>query len=91
VALDDPIPALKEQLRERILAEVDDWPQEVAAAALGLDQPRMSDLQRGRLERFSLEKLIRILGAIDQRTCMYVVNDRKGRLRMFDFPDRRDR
>ena len=53
---EDPIPALKERLRERILADVHEWPQEVAAQALGLDQPRMSDLQRGRLERFSLEK-----------------------------------
>ena len=88
MASEDPIPALKNQLRERILADVRDWPQQVAAGALHLDQPRMSDLESGRLERFSLEKLIRILATIGQRTDLHVVTVRKGRLRMFDFPTR---
>ena len=54
MASEDPIPALKNQLRERILADVSDWPQQVAAGILHLDQPRMSDLERGRLERFGI-------------------------------------
>jgi predicted XRE-type DNA-binding protein len=57
----DPIPRLKEQLARELLARVDGWTQEYAAAFIGTDQPRMSDLRKGRLDRFSLEKLIRLV------------------------------
>ena len=88
---EDPIPDLKEQLRQAILAEVGHWSQVTAAAVIGIDQARMSKLERGRLERFSLEKLIRILASIDQRVDITVVNIRKGRLRIFNVPGRRFR
>ena len=88
--LDDPIPLLKAQLRQQILADVGHWSQQIAADALGLDQPRMSDLERGQLKRFSLEKLIRILAKIDQRTDIHIFNVRKGHLRMFDLSSRRE-
>ncbi len=71
--VDDPIPYLKEQLRDEIVALVGDWDQYVAAGRLGTDQPRMSDLKRGRLERFSLEKLIRLLANIDQSVEITIV------------------
>ena len=86
--IDDPIPELKQQLRQRILSEVGHWSQGTAAAVLRIDQARMSDLERGRLERFSLEKLIRILAVIDQRIDITVVNVRKGGLRIFNVPNR---
>jgi predicted XRE-type DNA-binding protein len=35
--------------------------QSQAAAILGIDQPRVSDLVRGRLEKFSMEKLCEFL------------------------------
>jgi predicted XRE-type DNA-binding protein len=35
--------------------------QSQAAAMLGIDQPRVSDLVRGRLEKFSMEKLCEFL------------------------------
>src|SRR5688572_17941177 len=52
----DPIPPLKEQLARELVARVAGWTQEYAAAFIGTDQPRMSDLRKGRLGRFSLEK-----------------------------------
>ena len=43
-------------------------PAELAAAAdlLGITQPRVSDLVRGRLDKFSLEKLLDFLLALDR-------------------------
>jgi predicted XRE-type DNA-binding protein len=40
--------------------------QAAAAQRLGLDQPKVSALLRGRFEGFSVERLIRILNALDQ-------------------------
>ena len=70
---EDPIPDLKEQLRREILSLVGGWDQHVAAGRLGIDQPRMSDLKRGRLKGFSLERLIRLLAVIDQSVEITVV------------------
>jgi predicted XRE-type DNA-binding protein len=57
----DPIPRLKEQLARDIIERLDGWTQDVAASFLGTDPPRVSDLRRGRLERFSLQQLIRLI------------------------------
>jgi len=84
IETEDPIPDLKEQLRREIVSLVGSWDQYVAAARLGIDQPRMSDLKRGRLERFSLEKLIRVLANIDQSVEIAVVGPT--RISMFLFP-----
>lgn len=37
------------------------WTQAVAAKALGVTQPRISDLKRGKLMRFSLDMLVQML------------------------------
>lgn len=79
----DPIPEIKERLRQLILYEVRELAQELAAEALGIDQPRMSDMERGKLDRFSVEKLIRILATVDQRVVISTVNERPGPLGMF--------
>ena len=58
---DDPIPALKQQVAAELVrlmhgsgpSEIYFW--------IEIDQPRVSDLRRGRLERISLERLIRWL------------------------------
>jgi predicted XRE-type DNA-binding protein len=81
----DPIPELKEHLASEILALVGHINQHVAARILGIDQPRMSDLMYGRLERFSASKLIRILGHVDRRVDITVVNEGPPVLRWFDF------
>lgn len=79
----DPIPALKERLASEILAVVGHLNQHIAAAVLRIDQPRMSDLIHGRLERFSASKLIRILANVDRRVDITVVNQGPAVLRWF--------
>jgi predicted XRE-type DNA-binding protein len=43
------------------------WTQAEAAAALGIDQPKVSALIRGRLAGFSTDRLIRFLNVLGQR------------------------
>jgi predicted XRE-type DNA-binding protein len=75
VAAPDPIPALKEELRREIVAFFGHFDQFLAARILGVDQPRFSDLQRGRrMERLSLQKLVRMLARIDRHVQLTVVN-----------------
>ena len=62
---EDPIPQLKRQLAQVIVERVDGWSQVYAADLLGTDQPRMSDLRRGELARFSLEQLIRFVARVE--------------------------
>jgi predicted XRE-type DNA-binding protein len=38
-----------------------------AAAILGIDQPRVSDLMRGKIGRFSTERLFQFLNALGRR------------------------
>lgn len=70
--LDDPVPRLKEELRQEILAAVGRRNQFVAAGILGIYEARMSNIERGRLERFSLQKLIRLLAGINRRVDLTV-------------------
>lgn len=71
--IDDPIPRLKEQLRQAILADVGRIHQLGAARMLGIDESRMSNIELGRLERFSLQKLIRLLARMRRRVDLTVV------------------
>jgi predicted XRE-type DNA-binding protein len=57
--LPDPIPHLKQQVAAAVVAQLQPWTQPMAAELLRTDQPRVSDLRNGKLERFSLERLIR--------------------------------
>ena len=61
----DPIPELKRQLARTVVDRMDGWSQELAAAFLHTDQPRMSDLRNARLARFSLEQLIRFISRVE--------------------------
>jgi predicted XRE-type DNA-binding protein len=70
---DDSIPALKRQLADAILALSDCMPVTVAARRLGIDAARMCDLRRGRIARFSVERLIRILATVDRGVELTVV------------------
>ena len=79
----DPIPALKRQIAREIRTLIGRYNQHVAADALGIDQPRMSDILRDRLERCSLEKLIRLLAHIDYRAELTLVNNGDSVLRIF--------
>ena len=69
----DPILALKRQLTDAILTVAGDMPITVAARRLGIDPARMCDLRRGRIARFSVERLIRILATVDRGVTVTVV------------------
>ena len=74
----DPIPSLKQQLRLVIIDALSGWSQENAAEWLGTDQPRVSNLYRGNLERMSLEQLIRFTTRIKRRVVLVVHDERSG-------------
>ncbi|HWH51035.1 MAG TPA: XRE family transcriptional regulator [Gemmatimonadaceae bacterium] len=80
-SIPDPIPELKRQLANEIRRLLADHHQFVAAMILGVDQPRMSDIQHGKLERFSLEKLTRLLVHIDCRVTIGVASMGAPRIR----------
>ena len=54
----DLIIAINEALDERGLTQVQ------AAELLGVSQPRISDLKRGRIERFSIDALVDLLSRL---------------------------
>ena len=56
----DPIPELKRQAAAALVPLLAGNADDVTAL-IGTDQPRVSDLRRGKLKRFSLETLIRYL------------------------------
>ena len=71
--LGDPVPELKERLAQEIVEVIEGWTQWNAAALLNTDQPRVSDLRRGKLDRFSLEQLMRMLARINRRVDVTIV------------------
>ena len=54
-----------ETVRTHIRNAMARWNQTDAAFLLGTDQPRVSDLRNGRLERFSLEQLLRFVSRVE--------------------------
>jgi predicted XRE-type DNA-binding protein len=61
----DPVPTLKWQLARAILDRLEGSGQLNLAHRLGVDQPRASNLSCGRLERFSLQRLVRFAARVD--------------------------
>ena len=57
----DPIPALKRQAGAELARFVAGWNGDDIGACLRTDRSRIADLRHGRLERFSLETLLRLL------------------------------
>ena len=57
--------ALMRQISELIKSS--DWTQTEAAKRSGITQPRVNDLLRGRVSRFSLDALVNIATAIGRR------------------------
>ncbi|MES9930389.1 MAG: XRE family transcriptional regulator [Candidatus Thiodiazotropha sp. 6PDIVS] len=66
---DTPEEALNMKLRTVLMREIVDiiesnhWTQKEAAKHLGVTQPRISDLQRGKLSLFSLDTLVNMVAA----------------------------
>jgi predicted XRE-type DNA-binding protein len=60
----DPVPALKRRVADEILLLLDGWRQDYAADFVGATQPKISELLRGHLERFTLDRLVRYLSRL---------------------------
>lgn len=84
----DPIPALKRQLAAELRALFGNWNQYVVAHRLGIHQPEAWELLHDRLERFSLQKLIRLLARVERRVELRVEAESDAPLRLFLFPPR---
>ena len=50
-----------------VLIEASGWTRAEAASHCGVTQPRINDLQQGRISRFSLDSLVNIATALGQR------------------------
>ena len=81
--LSDPIPALKQQLAREILKSIARLNVTIAADVLEIGRPRLSDLRHGRVARFSVERLIRILATVDRQVAVSVVNVGEPEIRWF--------
>jgi predicted XRE-type DNA-binding protein len=55
-----------------VIIKGNDWTQAAAATHCGLTQPRINDLLRGRLSRFSLDALVNIATALGCRVYLAV-------------------
>lgn len=67
----DLVARIEAIIRERGLTQVR------AAALLGMDQPKVSALLRGRLDRFSIERLVRALRDLGQDVQLTVTSSAK--------------
>ena len=65
--IEPPIPAIKRQLAEAIVEVANQTNFFVAATCLGIGNARLSDLRRGRVDRFTIDWLIKILAKVDRR------------------------
>lgn len=59
------VATLKGEVARAIVRALAGWTQANAAVLLGVDQPRVSDLRNSRLERFSLDQLVKLLVRVD--------------------------
>lgn len=70
---DTPEEAANLRLRSELMGKISDlirnsgWTQTEAAGRCGVTQPRINDLLRGRISRFSLDALVNIAAALGQR------------------------
>jgi len=60
---------VRSELMDKIAALVEEkgWTQAEAARQCGVTQPRMNDLLRGRISRFSLDALVNIAASLGRR------------------------
>jgi predicted XRE-type DNA-binding protein len=63
---------LRAQLMSKIRAQTRDMTQAEAARAFGVTQPRINDLLRGKIDKFSLDALVNMLAAAGLRVEMRV-------------------
>jgi|ERR1700728_4256938 predicted XRE-type DNA-binding protein len=65
---------LRSELMDKIetLIQGNRWTQAEAAARCGVTQPRINDLLRGRISRFSLDALVNIASALGRRVTIHL-------------------
>jgi predicted XRE-type DNA-binding protein len=63
----DPIPELKREAAAALAELLAQWSAHDVAAYIGTDAQRVMEIRRGKLDRFSLETLIRYLTRLHQR------------------------
>ena len=65
---------LRSELMDKIetLIQGNRWTQAEAAARCGVTQPRITDLLRGRISRFSLDALVNIASALGRRVTIHL-------------------
>lgn len=69
------------KLRAELMTQIRDYveslnvTQKEAATRLGLTQPRLNDLLRGRLDRFSLDMLVNVLARAGKHVNVIVADD----------------
>lgn len=83
----DTVGAFKRQIAAAIVRALDGWIQVNAAELLRLDQPRVSNLRNGRLERFSLDQLVRLLARADASVELTITAHPRRRRWLFKPPD----
>ena len=78
---DSPEQAENMKLRAELMTQIRQYveslnmAQQAAAKSLGLTQPRLNELLHGRLDRFSLDKLVNILARAGKHVTLTVSDD----------------
>jgi predicted XRE-type DNA-binding protein len=54
--------------------EAHEWTQAEAAQALGVPQPRISELMSGRISRFTIDKLVKYLAVLGKRLSVTIID-----------------
>ena len=85
----DPIPELKRQLGAELARMLEGYEGWGIAPRIGTDQPRVSDLRKGKLDRFSLEALMRFTCRLGYRVELRfekIPYGPRGRIHVFSVP-----
>jgi len=73
--------AENEKLRLILLAEIRSWvdgsglTQTEAASAMGIKQPTLNDALKGRYEKFTIDRLVRMLACVGKRIGLTVTDE----------------
>jgi len=73
----DPVPALKQQLAAVLVQQLDGFTTEIAGTRVGLTRERMGDLRNGKLDDFSLQRLVRCVHRFGGAVELAVVSSRE--------------
>ena len=65
-----------------VLVAAQEWTQAEAASRCGVTQPRMNDLLRGRISRFSLDALVNMAARCGQQVSIHLVATARPRRRV---------